>query len=357
MAGTYSGPINISTDSGVSWGAVSPPIPSTEPGSFWNGSFWKGLVCPANGNEFVAVPFEGPICTSTNSNGPWTESSFIDMFSQVVSSADGTQLATVAAHSDSLSGIYLSKDGGKTWTQANTTNLNWLCVACSADGRVIAAGPGNGAAYISRNWGATWTPTLPDGYWISIACSADGAKLMASAWAAAASVSGVWTSTDSGSTWTQTSLSPETWYCLAMSTEGDELIAAAHGGPIFVSTDLGKTWAQTDAPNTNWYAIACSADGHKVIAASMNIGDDYLGLVYTRQITPTPTLNVTRTGNDLLLSWTAPSTPLVLQETSNLITGAWAAVSATPTLNYNSLRYQVRLSTPSGNRFYRLMSR
>lgn len=41
MAGTYSGPIYITTNSGVAWDTLSPPIPSTEPGSFGTAHFGR----------------------------------------------------------------------------------------------------------------------------------------------------------------------------------------------------------------------------------------------------------------------------------------------------------------------------
>ena len=71
---------------------------------------------------------------------------------------------------------------------------------------------------------------------------------------------------------------------------------------------------------------------------------------------PSPKLEIIRTSNGLLGSWTVPSTPFVLQENDNLNTPVWTNVPATPVLNLTNLHYEFTVSSPNANRFYRLRS-
>jgi hypothetical protein len=77
-------------------------------------------------------------------------------------------------------------------------------------------------------------------------------------------------------TWTQTSAPELNWHDVAMSADGNKLVAVACcGGPIFISTNSGVTWTPTSAPITNWFSVASSADGTR-LAATATGGGPYL---------------------------------------------------------------------------------
>jgi hypothetical protein len=78
--------------------------------------------------------------------------------------------------------------------------------------------------------------------------------------------------------------------------------------------------------------------------------------VYTAATSPTPWLNSTFAGGSLTLSWTLPSTNLVLQQNSDLATANWTNVAANATLTTNTLQYQVTLPLTNTQGFYRLQS-
>lgn len=78
------------------------------------------------------------------------------------------------------------------------------------------------------------------------------------------------------------------------------------------------------------------------------------GGIYVSESIPMAVLSVVPAGINLVLSWVIPSVEFVLQENSDLNTSNWMDVTNTAMLNLTNLQYQVLLSPPSGDRFYRL---
>ena len=125
-------------------------------------------------------------------------------------------------------------------------------------------------------------------------------------------------------------------------------LAAAVGviGTIYVSTNSGTTWQATSAPLKFWQTIASSADGNKLVAGVQN------GFLYVSQSTSAPSLNISYSEGDAVLSWIVPSRSFTLQENPGLTTTNWTTVTATPTVT--NLQNHVVVSPATGNRFYRL---
>jgi len=72
--------------------------------------------------------------------------------------------------------------------------------------------------------------------------------------------------------------------------------------------------------------------------------------------TPTPTLNINRSGSDLQISWLIPSSSFALQQSADINSTNWTAVESEPVLNLTNLQNQVTLPPPSHPTFYRLSS-
>jgi hypothetical protein len=88
--------------------------------------------------------------------------------------------------------IYLSKDGGNTWSEdvpAGYTGEEWRISSLSDDGNTMLIGYGNntteGRLFLSNNMGSSWTETQPAGnidrLWYAGVLSADGYTLLAGA--------------------------------------------------------------------------------------------------------------------------------------------------------------------------------
>ena len=183
--------------------------------------------------------------------------------------------------------VLLAADSfAQTWTNSGAPNLDWECIASSADGSRLVAGAFGWGYCISTNSGATWvTNTEPQygppyayGSWTAIASSADGTTL------AAINYTAIWASTNSGATWFSNNVPGVSYLaCLALSADGKKL-AVADGrlstpGLIYTSTNLGVTVVPTTSPAYNWTSIASSADGAKLVAAALN--SQGFALIYT----------------------------------------------------------------------------
>jgi hypothetical protein len=166
-------------------------------------------------------------------------------------------------------------------------------------------------------------------------------------------------SADSGATWTEalTNAPVHVWSSAATSADGIQLAVGTGGrfsapivGPVYASTDAGVTWSTCDSPDQYWPALAMSADGGKLVAAAKDGG------IYTLQTTPSPSLSITVSGGNAVISWTIPSTGFGLQESSNLTGSNWTQVGMVPSLNFTNLHNQVTVPITGNSAFYRLKS-
>jgi hypothetical protein len=296
-AGSEYGPVYTSTDGGVTWAPTLTP-------STW----WTSIACSADGSTVVAAqghPGMGLIFTSTDSGNTWSSNSPSLMWSGVASSADGTKLAAVDVTGD----IFTSADSGASWQwRFGDTGLYWDGVASSADGTMLVATLGDGGIYRSTDSGISWTPTLaPSKYWDAIASSADGTRLLA----------------------------------VGDSPDLSTLCA------IYTSTNSGGTWVSNNTPNFGyWSAATMSADGHGMAAAYYDVG------IYTFQTIPSPQLSLAASGSNLDVSWLIPSTPMALQQSSDLI--SWTNITSLPALNLTNLRNHAFFAASNTASFFRL---
>ena len=365
-------------------------------GSYYAGDFGSSL--------------SGGIYTSTNSGGTWAvRMDGLYWWTSVASSADGAKLAAVceARSFASAGAIYTSADSGATWTLTTAPPKYWLAIAMSADGlKLIAADPER--IFMSADSGASWVAAgAPTNQWSSVACSADGSKVLATDVGYPGDSFGgsglIYRSVDFGTNWAATPAPALGWAAIVSSSDGTKLVALEGGdhpfGDVYVSGDSGATWTPTSASGN---AIACSADGTRMVAVGANgifVSADsgatwaetnqYLGYgngfvasvavsadgrkgaaavpdpasfpysapggdVYIWQATPTPTLSLTPSAGNALLSWTIPSMDFTLQQNSDLSTTNWTDVPTPPVLNLTNLQNQVIVPSTNGNAFYRL---
>jgi hypothetical protein len=216
------------------------------------------------------------------------------------------------------------------------------------------------AIYTSTNSGTTWIQTsAPSNVWVSVASSADGNRLVAAAQLSSTlnstnfiilTPNGVWTSADSGATWISNNVPPLlSWEGVASSADGTKLVAVAQvSSNVFTSTNSGATWISNGVPNLVWISVASSADGNGFVAADL----DPNGGIWTSQSTPSPQLNLASTDTNFVFCWTIPSTNFVLQQSADLV--SWADVTNPPVLNLTNLQNQVTLTPSNSSDFYRL---
>lgn len=358
---------------------------------------YASVVCSADATRIFAAGLGQPHL-STNSSSSWSGTLLpVEAWQALSISADGTHLAGVAHVSGTPAGpAYFSTNSGTTWNSSSGPNRNWSSLASSGDGLKLAAtDPVVGLILTSTNGGFTWATNHPGvaAPWSSIAISADGQKLLAAAGGIEGNTSGpLYTSTDAGLSWTSNNLPAAHWHDVASSATGEILAAAVGGytsGALFVSTNGGASWYSAAVPSTNWQAITLSADGTTFagvlrgfngVMVSTNLGlnwrqyvlpeTDYPSVaasadgatlliaananIYRLQLTPAPRLQLNRSGGQTFLSWTIPSLPFHLQQTSSLSSGQWRDMTNPAVLDAEEVQYRVgtALSVPFG--FYRL---
>ena len=147
--------------------------------------------------------------------------------------------------------LYYSLNYGSTWTQSSLYAY-WRKIAYSDNGQYVIALETYGKAYLSSNYGVSFTEITGLAYSLdfynSAALSNDGQyQMIVSGNSDSANASIVQVSTDYGSTWTtKIRAGYYTYYSCAMDASGSNfLVGAATGGTSFIekSTNQGSTWA------------------------------------------------------------------------------------------------------------------
>jgi hypothetical protein len=179
----------------------------------------------------------------------------------IAASADGRAIMAVGSGNPAL-----SIDSGNTWITDIPDTSDGSTIAISANGTKMVAIFETGYVSVSTNSGLTWTQTSLPAWYGSCASSADGTKLVVALWG-----DSIYTSTNSGISWLTNNAANNNWISVASSSDGTKLAAAADYDQIYTSTNSGLTWSPTSAPtNIYWNSIASSFDGTHLIATGDN---------------------------------------------------------------------------------------
>ena len=147
--------------------------------------------------------------------------------------------------------LYYSLDYGSTWTQSSLYGY-WKKIAYSDNGQYVIAVEAWGKAYLSSNYGVSFTEITGLAYSLdsynSAALSSDGQyQMIVSGNSDGANSSIVQVSTNYGSTWTTKIMEGYfTYYSGAMDASGSNFLVGGGGsGTSFIkkSTDQGNTWS------------------------------------------------------------------------------------------------------------------
>jgi hypothetical protein len=331
--GLHPGQIYVSTNSGYTWNATTAPTTN-----------WLSVACSADGAKLVAtVNTPGTMYRSTNSGASWAiATNAPDGCASIAASADGSRWLSGTAGDY----LYRSTNSGGAWSANGGTFGYYHAFASSANGSNLFAT--TFGVLVSADAGTTWSgtsiTTSANGY-LAVACSSDGNKVVAVT--GATNTGFIYTSTNRGSTWTQSTVPKAFWLTAASSTDGTRLIAAAAGpGPLYTSTNSGTTWISNSIAPKVWSSVASSADGTKLIASVKNGG------IYTWQIVPS--LSISTVATNVIVSWPSnnASSTFVLLQNPTLATNNWATTGITPSVV--NQQYQVTVPAVS-NMSYRLV--
>ena len=151
-------------------------------------------------------------------------------------------------------------------------------MAMSADGSKVVAADGAGSIYIftgdaAAANGGTWKKVAHSYRWSTVDISADGRVLVAAADRTGAGISSdslIYTSTDGGDTWSTAWSASHVWKSVAISDDGNQMLAVEDFGFVHIS----------QARTLTYLGVTGSISGTMSDAAELiYIGDGVFGLV------------------------------------------------------------------------------
>ncbi|GAA4033749.1 hypothetical protein GCM10023063_16960 [Arthrobacter methylotrophus] len=260
---SQNGGLYRSADSGATWTKL--PAPSAT---------WGKVASSADGTRLMALASNSDIYISADSGATWAKKQSISGLVAIGSSADSKNL--ISAVYDSA--IYTSNNYGASWTGHNLAYSDmWNQVHVSADGTTMTATNGyDPNLYISRDGGVTWSKSPTTNGIGGLALSSDGKTILV------AMGTSLRVSTDSGVTFAPASTGVPTnlsFMQFAISSDGTKMVASSSSSQagaypgVYTSTDTGKTWIYQNAvgtastSGTNTAFVSTSADGGKIVAA------------------------------------------------------------------------------------------
>jgi len=298
----------LSTDGGGDWiGLSTPPAASlewyvvaidpTDPQHVLAANNWNGVIL----ESYDGGRAWSPVSQRPDESMSWRAIAFAPSNPATVYA--GTSAFFSAGTFDDrmpAGGIYVSHDGGTTWTLANDAlsrdaNVTSLVVA-PHDPQVVYAATGNHGLLKTVNGGQSWAVInqgLPESRVLSVALHPADPSIVY----AGLGMAGLYRSTDSGATWQSSAagLNPEASISDIMfdPTDPQVMYVADRFSGVYRSTDGGATWMpinvglRTRAIN----ALAISSDGQHLYAATEGEGVFRLDLSgQPPRPVPTPTL-------------------------------------------------------------------
>ena len=302
-----SGNVNllVSANDGASWNTFAAPEGANR------------LLVSSDGSKLVVRGKygENAIYVSGDGGRTWTKRNpFVAYAARVLMSPDGSTLAMYWEHSFYADPIAVSTDDGNTWVPKGSEYPDYVF-----NSGKMARRSNDGTLRQSTDYGMTWSTI---GHSLDrTSFSPDGKSVF----------DGFRTSVDGGVNWNQLPEYPindiRNVVLSGISNDGKKLFATFDDTPtvpVFVSSDGGKTWQKWgDERVSSFSSVSMSADGSRVFATSQFTDPDYKS-VYRLAILPRPqpvTPGGTGTGTG---GTTTPSTPTT-PSTGSSSSGASAA--------------------------------
>jgi hypothetical protein len=255
------GDLYLSADYGATWNATL-----SEPGSGWT-----DVAISDNGQYMAASQDNEGIWVSEDYGATWDET-FSDAkpWSGVAMTADGQDVAAVQSGGDYA--IYHSETFGQinSWTQGVGNGVQpWTGISYAPDGDLLMlVSRSNQTLTASTDNGANWSgvsngPNVGDYYGMALAD--DDIALLAGA-------NAITVSTNGGAAWSSASATtPTRWNTVAVSHDGQTILAGGVDGKLSLSTDGGTTWEEQDTPGGDqWNSVSVSGDGTRLAAVGQS---------------------------------------------------------------------------------------
>lgn len=254
----------LSSDSGLTWTLDgSFPVFNHTPGT-------ASYVVPTvtflkDGNDVFAgfgdvfAPTHA-IYVSTDDGVTWT-----DRDTEFVQPANCFVSSDSAVYVGADNGVYVTIDQGRSWAPTNRAELSLPVSALTSLGSLLFAGTEGEGIYLSTNGGKSWSITGDTSS--SVFSLATMGHIVFAATDFDTSIGGgLFMSSDSGTTWTRASLPGSMLYAMSA---GKKRLFVATNSAIVMSTDTGQTWEVIPTSNNVTGAIiALKTDGQYLLAGS-----------------------------------------------------------------------------------------
>jgi photosystem II stability/assembly factor-like uncharacterized protein len=279
FAGTDGG-LFISTDSGSRWDSTT-----------LTGSITSLAIDPINPNIIFAG--SGGIRRSIDGGSNWSSltsglpTGFFSPSALAIAPTNSQIIYTGGMGSNFIinpccqsidkSGVYMSANGGNTWSATTLTGFIISLAIDPTDPNIIYAGSFSGM-FRSINGGSTWLPvtagmpaTVGTATAIVIAPTPPYTIYASIHFLNTTSVE-VYKSIDGGTSWTYAGLTASWIRSLAVDPTSAETIYAGTDGEVFKSTDGGSNWSATGLNTTTVPSLAISSSLPSLIYAGTNHG-------------------------------------------------------------------------------------
>lgn len=176
-------------------------------------------------------------------------------------------VANSSLYAGTLSGIYVSRDSGATWSVASTSLQHSSIIGFHAIGATLFAAVEDSGLLRSVDNGATWSPILTDiNIRSGIAMLAIGTELLVGA------RNIVYRTTNNGEDWDSVVLNPNIYGVTGLASSNGKLFASTQWGGVHVSTDNGFTWTASNQGLTNLEAMHITKSGTNIIVGTQRGG-------------------------------------------------------------------------------------
>jgi hypothetical protein len=244
---------HLSTDFGASWSPVSDL-----------GYYQWATSMSFDGKYMIATTITGGAMISNNYGSSWSHISIAGTPQNSKISFNGKNIVIATTN-----GVYSSTNFGSTFTSINSGS--WKSVTASSDGQTIFAVKNSSPPTILKttNNGSTWSTIYsnPDSVaFDTMSCSADGKYVLVGL---GQNVSGfMYLSNDYGSTFSPLNatneLSQGNYFKVDMDASGMYMVSVCNSGFMFYSTNFGKNWSQSPLSSNGYWGVAISDNGNNI---------------------------------------------------------------------------------------------
>ncbi len=261
FAGTDSGGVFLSTDTGTTWTAVNNGLSNTKVTS----------LAVAGTNIFAGtgtLNVDGGVFFSTDTGISWTEG--VGLSNTYVSS-----LAVIGTNifAGTPSGVFLSTDTGVIWTAVNNGFPSFpynFIVSLAAFGTNIFAGSYFNDLFLSTDSASTWTNIINNGtiyYGAITSLAVAGTNIFVGAGPA-----GIFLSTDTGLIWTAFNNGLWNSNVTSLALSGSNIFAGITGGVYLSTNTTGSTWLAVNNGLTDLNVTSLAIIGTNIFAGTDSAG-------------------------------------------------------------------------------------